>query len=121
MADPRTLRSAASRSMIRVVWPSPCDPEPPSCLLFSGSHRLHRNGISIGCARNFSLLPSQLVEFVKRGLIRGIEGINLVADYQSVLSAFLHAGTNAICGGDPLFHVRRSAPLLPSKLATFGN
>ncbi len=29
-ADPRTLRSAASRSMIRVVWPSPCDPEPPS-------------------------------------------------------------------------------------------
>ena len=41
LADPRRRRSAAGHSMIRVVWPSPCDPEPPSFLLLSGSHRLH--------------------------------------------------------------------------------
>jgi len=29
--------------------------------LLGGSHRLHRNGISVGCARNFGLLPSQLI------------------------------------------------------------
>src|ERR1035438_3787575 len=77
LADPRSPRSSPSRLMIRVVWPSPCDPEPPSLLLLSGCHRLHRNSISVGCARNFGLLPSQLVEFVQRGFIRGIEGINL--------------------------------------------
>src|ERR1019366_2282594 len=66
-------------------------------------------GISVGCASNFGLLPSQLVEFVQRGLIRGVKGINLVADYQSVLSAFLHAGTNAICGGDTPFRVLSAA------------
>src|ERR1019366_1482206 len=63
-------------------------------LLLGGSHRLHRNGISVGRARDFGLLPSQLVELVQRGLIRGVKGIDLVADYQSVLGAFLHAGTN---------------------------
>jgi hypothetical protein len=60
-------------------------------------------GISVGCARYFGLLPSELIEFVKRGFIRGVEGIDLVADYQSVLSAFLHTDTNAIRGGDPRF------------------
>jgi hypothetical protein len=29
--------------------------------LLGGSHRLHRNGISVGCAHNFGLLPSQLI------------------------------------------------------------
>src|ERR1700730_19374164 len=74
-------------------------------LLLGGSHRLHRNGISVGCARDFGLLPSQLAEVVQRGLIRGLKGIDFVADYQSVLSALLHAGTNASCGGDPSLHV----------------
>ena len=54
-------------------------------LLLGGSHRLHRNGISVGCARDFGLLPSQLAEVVQRGLIRGVKGIDFVADYQSVL------------------------------------
>src|ERR1017187_5029753 len=78
-------------------------------LLLSGSHRLHRNSISVGCARNFGLLPSQLVEFVQRGFVRGIEGINLVADHQSVLSAFLHADTNAGCGRNPTLRVFSTA------------
>src|ERR1035441_1778091 len=43
--------------------------------LLGGCHRLHRNSISVGCARNFGLLPSQLVEFVQRGFIRGVRGI----------------------------------------------
>src|ERR1039458_1737388 len=76
------------------------EPPIPSFLL-GGGYGLHWSGISVGCASNFGLLPSQLVEFVQRGLIRGVKGINLVADYQSVLSAFLHADTNAGCGGDP--------------------
>jgi hypothetical protein len=79
-------------------------------LLLSRSHRLHRNSISVGCARNFGRLPIQLIEFVKHGFIRGIEGINLVADHQSLLSAFLHADTNAICGGDIPFSVLSAAP-----------
>jgi hypothetical protein len=62
--------------------------EPLFRFLLGGSHRLHRNGISVGCARDFGLLPSQLAEFVQRGLIRGVKGIDFVADYQSVLSAF---------------------------------
>ena len=33
-------------------------------LLFDGSHRLHRNGIAGGRARNFGLLPSQLVKLL---------------------------------------------------------
>src|ERR1017187_9511523 len=78
-------------------------------LLLSGSHRLHRNSISVGCARNFGLPPSQLVEFVQRGFIRGVEGKNLVANYQSVLGAFLHADTNTGCGSDPLLHVLSAA------------
>src|ERR1035438_5430309 len=77
--------------------------------LLGGSHRLHRNGISGGCARNFGLLPSQLVEFVQRGFVRGIEGVNLVANYQSVLSAFLHADTNAGCGRNPTLRVFSTA------------
>jgi hypothetical protein len=72
----------------------------PPRLLLGGSHRLHRNGISVGCARDFGLLRSKLAEAVQRGLIRGVKGIDFVADYQSVLSAFLHAGTNAVCGGE---------------------
>src|ERR1019366_9066825 len=78
-------------------------------LLLSGCHRFHSNGISVGRARDLGLVPSQLVEFVQRGFIRGIEGINLVANYQSVLSAFLHADTNTGCGGDPLLHVLSAA------------
>src|ERR1700730_3103484 len=81
-------------------------------LLLGGSHRLHRNGNSIGCARDFGLLPSQLAEIVQRGLIRGVKGIDFLADYQSVLSALLHAGTNAGCGGgggEPSLHVLSAA------------
>src|SRR6266404_4379418 len=78
-------------------------------LLLGGSHRLHRNGISVGCARDFGLLPSQLAEVVQRGLIRGLKGIDFVADYQSVLSAFLDAGTNAGCGGEVPLHVLSAA------------
>src|ERR1035438_9858432 len=44
--------------------------------------------------------PSQFVEFVQHGLILRVKGIDLVPDYQGVVSAFLHAGTTAICGGD---------------------
>src|SRR5712672_1968903 len=78
-------------------------------LLLGGNHRLHRNGISVGCARDFGLLPSQLAEFVQRGLIRGVKGIDFVADYQSVLAALLHAATNTGCGGDPTFSVLSTA------------
>src|ERR1700736_4484028 len=81
-------------------------------LLLGGSHRLHRNGISVGCARDFGLLPSQLAEVVQRGLIRGVKAIDFVADYQSLLSALLHAGTNAGCGGgggEPSLHVLSAA------------
>src|SRR5450756_2028488 len=92
-------------------------------LLLGGSHRLHRNGISCCCARNFGLFPSQLVEFVQRGLIRSVKGINLVADYQSVLSAFLHADTNAGCGGDPpllsLIHISEPTRLGMISYAVF--
>ncbi len=51
-------------------------------------------------SRNFRLLPSQLVELVQRGLILRVKDMDLIPDYQSVVSACLHAGTNAICGGD---------------------
>ena len=34
------------------------------CDLLGGSHRLHRNGGAVGRARDFSLVPSQLVECV---------------------------------------------------------
>ena len=42
--------------------------------LLGGSHRLHRNGISVGCARDFGFVPCQLVECVQRGLIGGVKG-----------------------------------------------
>jgi len=67
-------------------------------LLGGGSHRLHRDGIAIRCVRDFGLFPSQLVEFVQRGLIRRVDGGHFVIDHQSILSALLHASTNAVCG-----------------------
>jgi hypothetical protein len=65
--------------------------------------------VSAGRYRDFGLSPRELVEFVERSLVRRVDGICLVADHERIVSAFLNAGTNAICRGDIALRLLRTA------------
>src|SRR6202521_5887030 len=73
-------------------------PVTPRSELRSRSHRLYRDRGAVHFSGYLCLGAGQIVQLVERGLIRGLQCVDFVADHECVLRSMLHADARALRG-----------------------